>query len=120
MKKPFLTIVCFLAIVGFVLAPTVQAETSVTLEWTANTEPDLAGYRAFTRDWNGSYDYANPAWQGTDTTCTIEGLNEAKLPHFVVRAYDTEGLESGNSIEVYLSNGPPGSPGSLVIIPQGN
>jgi len=92
----------------------------VCLEWSQNTEPDLAGYRAFVRDWNGAYDYGQPAWEGTETTCCIENLNEAKLPHFVVRAFDAEGFESGNSNEVYLSNGPPGSPGSLHIIPQGN
>jgi len=113
MRKLFLTIICFLFITGMALAAS-----SVTLQWTANTEQDLAGYRAFVRDWNGNYNYANPVWEGVETTCCIEGLNEAKLPHFVVRAFDAEGLESGDSNEVYLSNGPPTSPGSLHIIPH--
>lgn len=118
MKKVLMILtVVFMTVV---MAGAVQAETSVSLEWSANTEPDLAGYRIFVRDWNGTYDFTNPAWQGTATTCTIDGLNEAKLPHFVARAFDTEGLESGNSNEVYLSNGPPASPGGLAIIPQGN
>jgi len=120
MKRFVLTIICILAMAGFVLTPTVQAETSATLEWAANSEPDLAGYRVFTRDWNGNYNYAVPAWEGTDTTCTIENLNKDKLPCFVVRAFDIEGLASGNSNEAYLSNGPPASPGSLAILPQGN
>jgi len=93
---------------------------SVTLEWTANSEPDLVGYSVFVRDWNGNYDYTNPAWQGTATTCIIDNLDFAKMPTFVARAYDIEGYESGNSNEAYVSNGPPVSPGGLVITHQGN
>ena len=114
MKRFLLAIVMFFFLIGTAVAA------SVTLEWSPNSEPDLAGYRIFVKDWNGNYDYTAPAWEGTNTTCTIDNLNEAKLPHFVCRAYDVEGFESGNSNEVYLSNGPPASPGSLAIIPQGN
>jgi PKD repeat protein len=89
-----------------------SASTQVTLEWAPNSEPDLAGYRVFSREQSQSYDYANPSWEGTDTYCTIYDLDETKTYCFVTRAFDTEGFESGNSNEVcneplVLPNQPP-------------
>ena len=77
-----------------------SAATQVSLEWAPNSEPDLAGYRVFCREQSQSYDYANPSWEGTDTYCTIYDLDETKTYCFVARAFDTEGFESENSIEV--------------------
>jgi PKD repeat protein len=77
-----------------------SAATQVAMEWTPNTEPDLAGYRVFCREQSQSYDYANPSWEGTVPYCTIYDLDETKTYCFVVRAFDTEELESGNSNEV--------------------
>jgi hypothetical protein len=89
-----------------------SAATQVTLEWAPNTETDLAGYRVFCREQSQSYDYANPSWEGTDTYCTIYDLDETKTYCFVARAFDTEGFESLNSIEVcneslVITNQPP-------------
>ncbi len=77
-----------------------SAATQVSLEWAPNSEPDLAGYRVFSREQSQSYDYANPSWEGTDTYCTIYDLDETKTYCFVARAFDTEGFESENSVEV--------------------
>ena len=77
-----------------------SAATQVSLVWAPNSEPDLAGYRVFYREQSQSYDYANPSWEGTDTYCTIYDLDETKTYCFVARAFDTEGFESENSIEV--------------------
>jgi PKD repeat protein len=77
-----------------------SASTQVTLEWVPNSEPDLAGYRVFFSEQGQSYDYANPAWEGTDTYCTLYDLDETKTYCFVVRAFDTEGFESEDSNEV--------------------
>ena len=82
--------------------PNSSGSTQVTLEWSPNSEPDLAGYRVFLREEGQSYDYTNPSWEGTDTTCTIYNLDETKTYYFVARAFDTEGLESGDSNEVCL------------------
>jgi len=68
--------------------------------WNANTEPDLAGYRVFYREQGQNYDYNNPAWEGTETTCTITGLDGNTTYYFVSRAYDTAGNESENSVEL--------------------
>jgi PKD repeat protein len=77
-----------------------SAATQVAMEWTPNTEPDLAGYRVFCREQSQYYDFANPSWEGTVPYCTIYDLDETKAYCFVVRAFDTEEFESGNSNEV--------------------
>ena len=79
-----------------------SAVTQVTLEWSPNTEPDLAGYKVFAREEGQSYDYANPSWEGTESTAIIYNIDETKTNYFVVRAFDTEGFESGDSNEVSL------------------
>lgn len=80
----------------------------VTLAWDANTESDLAGYRIFYREEGLNYDYNNPDWEGTATTCTIYGLDDHTTYYFVARAFDTSNNESGDSDEVcYRPNSPP-------------
>jgi len=84
----------------FLPAYDASASTEVVLEWTPNTEPDLAGYKVFCREDGQSYNYTTPSWSGTDNYCTIYDLNENKTYCFVARAYDSEGFESGDSEEV--------------------
>ncbi|MGA8179623.1 MAG: PKD domain-containing protein [Desulfobacterales bacterium] len=81
-------------------APNASAATQVSLEWNANSETDLAGYRIFCREQSQSYDYLNPSWEGTDTTCTISDLDETKTYCFVARAFNSEEVESQDSIEL--------------------
>jgi PKD repeat protein len=96
----------FLTIALFVFSvPNSSGSTQVTLEWSPNSEPDLAGYSLFCREQDQNYDYANPCWEGTDTTCTIYDLNETKTYFFVVRAVDTEGFQSSDSNETFLEPG---------------
>lgn len=75
------------------------AWTQVTLAWSPNSEPDLAGYRAFSRLEGEDYDYNDPAWEGPETTCTVDILEDS-CHCFVARAVDTEGYESADSNEV--------------------
>jgi PKD repeat protein len=77
-----------------------SASTEVVLEWTPNSEPDLAGYKVFSREEGQSYDYTHASWSGADNYCTIYDLDENKTYCFVARAYDSEGFESGDSEEV--------------------
>ena len=72
----------------------------LSFAWDANTEPDLAGYRVFYRQEGQNYDYTTPAWQGTETTCTIAGLDDNFIYYFVSRVYDIYGNESENSVEL--------------------
>lgn len=92
-------------LVGLVLlliatATSYAGDKSVTLEWDANTEEDLAGYRVFCRQAGQSYNYGTPNWEGAEITCTISGLADNAAYHFVARAFDTSGNESGDSNEV--------------------
>lgn len=87
-------------ITPFVCVHNSSATTQVTLEWTANTESNLAGYKVFVREDGETYNYADPAWESIETTCTIYDLDEYTTYHFVARAVDIEGFESGDSDEV--------------------
>ncbi len=79
------------------------ASTHVILEWTSNSEPDLAGYRVFLREDGQSYDYTNPSWEGTEATAIVYNIDDTKTYYFVARAFDSEGFESGDSNEVCLA-----------------
>lgn len=84
----------------FLATPSVALAYSVSLAWDPNSEEELAGYRVFAREDGQSYNYSEPDWEGTATTCTIGDLNSSKIIFFVARAFDTGGNESGNSNEV--------------------
>jgi hypothetical protein len=80
-----------------------------TLDWDANTEPDLAGYKIYYK--TGS---SGPPYNGTDADqgpspitvpiedlydpnnpeFTLTGLDDSEVYFFVVTAYDDEALES--------------------------
>ena len=95
----FCFILLFLNIFLFTV-PSASAATQILLEWAPNSEPDLAGYRVFYRNQGQSYDYTNASWEGINNYATIYDLDETKTYCFVVRAFDTEGFESGDSNEV--------------------
>lgn len=85
---------------------------SVTLEWDSNPHPELRGYKVFCRLASDSdYDYNKPVWAGTDGRCNITGLASETDYCFVVRAFDSDGNESGDSNEVFY-------PGSQVAVAQ--
>jgi hypothetical protein len=44
----------------------------ITLQWSPNHEPNLAGYKAFYREESQPYDYEKPSWESTDPFCTIQ------------------------------------------------
>ena len=83
------------------LSPNIAHCLDLSFAWDANTEPDLAGYRVFYRQQGQNYDYNNPAWEGTETSCTISGLDDNTSYYFVSRAYDIYDNESVNSDELY-------------------
>jgi len=72
----------------------------VSLAWDPVIHPDLAGYKMFYRETSKSYDYLDPVWTGTESTCTVFDLNENTSYCFVVKAFDTFGNESDDSNEV--------------------
>jgi hypothetical protein len=89
-----------------------RAADAVTLTWDANSEPDLAGCAVYYNiDQSGPpYDLIRdvPLEDLVDPESPeviVTGLNENKRYHFVVTAYDDEGLESSFSNEVCVQVG---------------
>ena len=78
--------------------PSLVRAAQVTLAWDANN-PAPEGYRLYQRVGSSAYNYEQPAWSGSGTTCTISDLSEGSQYHFVVRAYVAYS-ESGDSNEV--------------------
>jgi len=90
---------------------------TVTLQWSANT-PVPTGYRVFQKTASGTFDYNNPVWDGTGTTCTLTVPIGEELD-FVVKAYQTS-ADTGNTAMspdsasvTYLS--PPAAPADLLM-----
>lgn len=94
----------------------------VSFMWDANTEPDLAGYRLFMHVDGAEYDYTNYVIECTGVGASVTGLVDGETYYFVLRAFDTEGLESGNSNEVSwyeqfpYEGVPPGNPTVLRFV----
>jgi len=77
---------------------TVPQTTQVTLAWDPN-DPVPEGYRIFQRTEGQIYDYTQPVWQGSNTSCTVYNLEYDTMYYFVTRAYlGTD--ESANSNEI--------------------
>lgn len=119
MKTVLLTL---LILLPFSLS-TALAASDVTLEWDANTEADLAGYKIYygrtsgapydgvgAREGNSPIDVANV------TTFTLHGLADGHM-YFVATAYDTQDLESGysNEVSALLDTLPPAPPQNCII-----
>lgn len=79
------------------LAPGAAMAGNVSLQWDANTESDLAGYKVYYGTASGQY--GTPITIGLTTTYTISNL-PAGTYYFAVTAYNSSGLESGFSNEV--------------------
>jgi len=91
----------------FMTAAMTWADSNITLQWSANTEQDLAGYRIY----RGTQAGGPYAQVGTDIAC---GPNDAACCEFVdqrvpdgtyfwvATAFDTEGNESGYSNEASI------------------
>jgi len=94
-----LVFICLVA-ASLISMPGLAHSAVVILEWSANSEPDLAGYMVYygtsTRDYAWSVDV------GDYTTCAISDsrLEDGQTYYFAATAYDEYGNESGYSEEV--------------------
>jgi len=76
----------------------------VTLTWTANGEPDLAGYKIYVGTASGTYSFPGSAFAtGNVTSYTISTLPKGQTYFFAISAYDSAGNESALSAEVSKS-----------------
>lgn len=97
----------------------------VRLKWDANEEVDLEGYRVFMRTeyTDYDYDYPNVEVDRSTTEALIQNIPEGVYA-WVIRAFDTQGNESGDSNEVgpvslhdmyIMMSTPPANPGGCMI-----
>ena len=90
-----------LAFWGVFICTAISYATQVTLEWDANSEPNLSGYNVYygkaSRDYDVSLDVGN--W----TSVTIADLDDNETYYFAVTAYNTDGDESGYSSEACVN-----------------
>ena len=81
----------------------------VTLEWDANTETNLAGYKLYYNTVKAGPPYTTTVDVGNILEYTFTDLDLDTLHYwFVATAYSVEGFESGFSNEVTTK--PPGAP----------
>jgi hypothetical protein len=72
----------------------------VTLTWTANKEPDLAGYKVYVGTASGTYSFPGSAFlTGIVTSFTVSNLPKGQTYFFAISAYDSAGNESVLSAE---------------------
>jgi len=97
--------ILFLSALFFMLGNVAFAAGSATLNWNANTESDLAGYKVYygtasrgsiTNPKNGGYTNSVSV---TGTSKVISNLTEGKTYYFSVTAYDKSNNESAYSQE---------------------
>ena len=80
---------------------TVPQTTQVTLAWDPN-DPAPEGYLIFQRAEGQAHDYAQPVWQGTNTSCTVYNLEYDTMYYFVTRAYvGTDESADSNEISFF-------------------
>ena len=84
----------------FFIAPhTVSAaDNTVDLQWSPNSEDDLAGYKVFHGTQSGVYGF--PVFVGKSTTHHMDNLSPDTTHYFAITAYDETGNESDPSQEV--------------------
>jgi len=77
---------------------------SLTLTWTANREPDLAGYKIYVGTASGTYNFSgSPFVIGKVTSYTVANLPNGQTYFIAMSAYDSAGNESPLSAEVSKS-----------------
>jgi hypothetical protein len=86
------------SLLPIIFAVNVLAATSVMLEWDANTETDLAGYKIYYGPASGIY--TNVVDVGNLISNRVSGLLLGTEYFFAVTAYNTSGVESPFSNEV--------------------
>ena len=88
-------------LLAFLFVSQSYAEPTIELEWVEITEPNVVGYRVFSRIEDEIYDYNSPIWEGTDTSCLVDIPEDGAAYYFVVRVLDDDGNESIDSNEVF-------------------
>ena len=78
----------------------------VTLGWYTNTEPDLAGCKIYYGNSSRNYTQIKDVKDKTAASCIITDLIEGQTYYFAATVYNTSGLESNYSAEVFCAINP--------------
>lgn len=81
-----------------VFLPAAGSAASLLVNWNANTESDLAGYKVYYGTQTGTY--GAPVTLGKVTSYTLANVTAGRTYYFALTAYDTSGNESARSAEV--------------------
>ena len=112
MKTKYL--IALLVAIGFTAASQSPNFDTVTLEWNANTESDLGGYKLYATQNTNLWTYVKSVGLVTETTLL---LPDQGTWYFTLTATNTGGLESEQSnIAVYTTPVSPAKPTLLRII----
>ena len=101
-------LVGWLVCCGLLLVATGAGAKSVTLQWDANTDPTVAGYKIYYKvgtggapfNGTGASEGPSPVTVGKNTTKVLNGLSDSQTYTFSVTAYDAAGFESDYSNSV--------------------
>lgn len=108
--------ICLLLL--FLILPVMLSAQSIVVNWNANTETDLAGYKVYYGTASGVY--GSPIDVGKVTTYTIANVLETTTYYIALTAYDTSGNESVKSVEASattLDVTAPAVPGTPTVTP---
>lgn len=103
-------------------------EENLEFTWNQVISSDFAGWKLYIRTEGGNYDFSNPwitiPYSGSEQTeyttdqMLIVPDNQDSKYYFVLKAFDTEGLESSasNEVSAVFNKASPNSPFSLKVI----
>jgi hypothetical protein len=93
---------CALAALFFALVSHAEAVKEVSLAWDPNTDADVSGYHLYYGTASGNY--AESVDVGRRTNARVPNLQEGETYYFVVKAYNSEGVESLPSNEATFTS----------------
>lgn len=83
------------------LALSLFQSASVGISWIANTETDIAGYKVYYGNASGNYTQSIDV--GPVINFVVTGLTPGQTYYFAVTAYNTSGVESTFSNEIFTT-----------------
>ena len=98
-----------LAFLGVIICTAISYAAQVTLEWDANSEPNISGYNVYYGNSSRDYDVTVGVWNWTSVTID---LIDNETYYFAVTAYNTDGDESDYSSEICINCASPSTTAS--------
>lgn len=96
-----IALLCPVGILLFAPPMLICADLGVTLQWDANPEPQVVGYRAYVGTASGHYDRVFDSH--SNVSVRVSPLDPGLIYYFAVSAYTSDGLESPLSDELSYS-----------------